>query len=52
MIAYLSTLKPNECPLGLGLENESPQIELLQSEPSSSHHIMTIYSSTPHRMKP
>ena len=38
--------------LGVGLENESPQNELFQSEASSSHHIMTIYSSTPHRMKP
>ena len=38
--------------LGLGLENESPQIELFQSEPSSSHNIMTFYSSIGHRMKP
>ena len=28
------------CALGLGLEDESPQIELFQSEPSSSHNNM------------
>ena len=39
------------CPLGLGLENKSPQIELLRSEPSSSHHIVTIYSSIAHKIK-
>ena len=38
--------------LGLGLENESPQIELLHPEPSSSQHIMTFYSFTAHRMMP
>ena len=37
--------------LGLGLENKSPQIELLRSEPSSSHHIVTIYSSIAHKIK-
>ena len=33
--------------LGLGLENESPQIELFQSEPSSSHQsnpILTLFT--------
>ena len=49
---FLLTKMPCQWTLGLGLENESPQIELFQSEPFSSHHIMTIYSSTPHRMKP
>ena len=38
--------------VGLGLENLSPQIEFFQSEPSSSHNIMTFYSSIGHRMKP
>ena len=37
--------------LGLGLENESPQIELFQSEPSSSHNIMTFYSSIGQKIK-
>ena len=37
--------------LGLGLENKSPQIELLRSETSSSHHIMTISSSIAHNIK-
>ena len=37
--------------LGLGLENKSLQIELLRSETSSSHHIMTISSSIAHNIK-
>ena len=37
--------------IGLGLENKSLQIELLRSETSSSHHIMTISSSIAHNIK-
>ena len=49
---YMTTSWQGWWTLGLELENESPQIELLQSEPSSSHNIMTFYSSIGHRMKP
>ena len=44
-------LNTGQYAVGLGLENKSPQIELLRSEPSSSHHIVTIYSSIAHKIK-
>ena len=51
-LLYLYKLQGiGQCSLGLGLENKSPQIELLRSEPSSSHHIVTIYSSIAHKIK-
>ena len=33
-------------------ENESPNFKFFHPEPSSSHHIMTIYSFRGHGMKP